>query len=1074
MNSPLDHDFERFKFSTQNTICKDSAVELLQNFDERAGTPSSPEQLDTLSEQQLLLDCGICGQQFASKKQLRVHIHTHLRKPRIVLRRVPSPKVVKLRKQSEDTYWLDPEKKGLLKLTLKKQNTVESLKLTLKKTSSKSEAFTVVNSKFNPGVKNHQREDVAGAKENDHRDNKAAKGSVNEPFENVMVDQQGDYDNIKFDEEDHNPLEENERPSIDVNEGDSGVGSDMANPSEKEDQNVDDIQNSDNYDNSEKRLSEPEDHEESDALEATCRETIENLKKLGEQSNSRSTNQLIDNSSTEEEDDRNHDSDMIHTLGQNSSISIIPKSSTFSNHSTERASVCDSENKSRDSTEPQSQSFNWNQLSTDLSSKSNEDLNKENGEQEADTGGDHMENTGSLLQNFLLEHQRRNPNEISLSSNLSNETSEYVPLEKLAETVNTCRVCNEKFKDIAHLDEHRSKAGHYQCNIPECSNLLFHSAMEVSLHRAQTHGTPLSPSVNQLSPHNQLSNANSPHMNQNSPHLSQASHSPHAVPMDASSTNSSQQQQLRNSPLTSPHQTNSPSYNAGPMTTAGASSGQQMQIPPINFEQLPPPVQQLAQQVQRMPLPQSQMPPSLPPGANTMIHGPNYFVQPPGRPPLYRVPGPQSIHYPPHMTHLYQYGPGPYPPIAAPPPQMHPQLPQQIPRGRYPPSTTIVQNSRAPRLPQTASVPRQRMKRPIQPSMQAQPQNNVVKQRRMDVLLPDRNEDADCHVIAQQKRNDGLPVIQNVQGATTQQTSRNDSTIHLTDSITLSVRQPGSTPAQIQSTLNPSGKKSDAKAVANVLAARGITVTPAANKNKTSEQSKQQVSSQQQRPPPSQPPLNVTALNLNSAISIIPTSSQRKQQEQGQFAIPQNKQNKSPINEQVERPPRPPTVDLTQDTPPQMPVVRRGRPPRALLTCQVCDKNFQNQDMLTQHMATHRTTSKLIHKCNLCPAQYPTVQALTTHKQTYHKEVDTVAQNGGAELALPVVDLKSPHVLNRLSNLGIQSYIPLSQLSAQTGGYFGLPIITIDGARNSSTCNLGALGATSILSLGPLKHLSNR
>lgn len=113
-------------------------------------------------------------------------------------------------------------------------------------------------------------------------------------------------------------------------------------------------------------------------------------------------------------------------------------------------------------------------------------------------------------------------------------------------------------------------------------------------------------------------------------------------------------------------------------------------------------------------------------------------------------------------------------------------------------------------------------------------------------------------------------------------------------------------------------------------------------------------------------------------------------------------------------------------------------------------------------------------RCNLCPAQYPTAQALSTHKQAYHKEVDTVAQNGGAELALPVVDLKSPHVLNRLSNLGIQSYIPLSQLSAQTGGYFGLPIITIDGARNPNTCNLGALGATSILSLGPLKHLSNR
>lgn len=94
---------------------------------------------------------------------------------------------------------------------------------------------------------------------------------------------QNDYGNIKFVTDDHNPLEEKERPSLDVNEGDSGVGSDMANPSEKEDQNVDDVQSGDHY-NSEKRLSESEDHEESDALEATCRETIENLKKLGEQS----------------------------------------------------------------------------------------------------------------------------------------------------------------------------------------------------------------------------------------------------------------------------------------------------------------------------------------------------------------------------------------------------------------------------------------------------------------------------------------------------------------------------------------------------------------------------------------------------------------------------------------------------------------------------------------------------------------------------------------------------------------------------------------------------------------------
>lgn len=116
-----------------------------------------------------------------------------------------------------------------------------------------------------------------------------------------------------------------------------------------------------------------------------------------------------------------------------------------------------------------------------------------------------------------------------------------------------------------------------------------------------------------------------------------------------------------------------------------------------------------------------------------------------------------------------------------------------------------------------------------------------------------------------------------------------------------------------------------------------------------------------------------------------------------------------------------------------------------------------------------------VSRCNLCSAQYPTAQDLSLHKQTYHKEPhDTMLPNGGTELAIPVIDLKSPQALNRLSSLGIQSYIPLSQLSAQTGGYFGLPIITIDGPRNPNSCNLGALGATSILSLGPLRSLLNR
>jgi len=100
---------------------------------------------------------------------------------------VTNPKIVKLKKQN-DTYWLDPEKKGSLKLTLKKQTIADSLKLTLKK-SHESEDFTVVNNHLHSNIGNHQQEDVAGTKENEQRDDKV-ESSDDESFENVMVDQQ--------------------------------------------------------------------------------------------------------------------------------------------------------------------------------------------------------------------------------------------------------------------------------------------------------------------------------------------------------------------------------------------------------------------------------------------------------------------------------------------------------------------------------------------------------------------------------------------------------------------------------------------------------------------------------------------------------------------------------------------------------------------------------------------------------------------------------------------------------------------------------------------------------------------
>ncbi|XP_043286934.1 uncharacterized protein [Venturia canescens] len=1126
MNSPLEHNFKDYN-------CKNSII-----IEEDPTANNSPEadERDYENSVEDLPKCEICGEEFVTKKDLRSHIIVHLGEPRIVLKRCSGLKALKNKKE-KDTYWLDPGTKGSLKLTLKKHQLVtgDTLKLKLKK-SSKTKDFAVVKSQLELEHKEEasDSEEVAGDTDNVQMDDKEREEETDQQsYENVIVNEGEGYENEEdenYDEDEiSNPLEDNEIASLEANEGDSGVGSDMANPSEREDQNVDDLQavgERSFINNRHASTAEENEPEDTDALEATCRETIENLKKLGEHSSSRSLSNLGILQGADD-DNSMEPVNMTQNIDEESALSNLSKSSSYSLRSgndgespRRREGGIEVGDASCDRSPEESNNFSWNHLSEDLSRKSAEEQEEDRSKDDdspVNGGGDNnLDGAGSLLQNFLIEHQRRNQNERTMANTLPLVETEYVSLEKLAETVSTCRVCNEKFRDIAQLDEHRSTAGHYQCNSSECSSLIFTTSIELSMHKSQAHGKSISPHISRNSPH---LNEGSPHVNRNSPHILSSgsnTNSPHGVSLGSPNTSGVPHM---NSPLASPHNTHSPHHIQSPHHHTHSPTynpaahlnnpAQQAAITPVNFEQLPAPVQQLAQQVQRMPLP------TLPPGANTMIPGANYYAQPPGRPPpMYRMTGaPQPMHYPPHIAHLYPpYGPAPgaYPMPGPPPPQMHPQMnhQQQIPRNRYP---THIQNPRAPRIPQLASAPRQRMKRPLQPSqhpLQQQQQQRTSeissKQRRMDLLLPDRNEDSDCHVIAQQKRNDGLPVIQNVQGAAVQQTNRNDSTIHLTDSITLSVRQPaGSNSAQVPSPASGgTPKKPDPKAVANVLAARGITVTPAASKNKSNDSQKQSASqqqpqSQQRQSNAAAPPsaVNVTALNLNSAISIIPASSQRKQQEaqqqqqhqqqsqqqqpqtQTQFAVPQNKhppQSKQQSSNDVERPPRPPTVDLTQDTPPTAPVVRRGRPPRAMLTCQVCDKIFPNQEMLSQHMATHRTTNKLLHKCNLCPAQYPTGQALAMHKQTYHKEVDAYPPNGGIELAIPVVDLKSPQVLNRLTNLGIQSFIPLSQLSAQTGGYFGLPIITIDGARNPNACNLGALGATSILSLGPLKHLSNR
>lgn len=97
-------------------------------------------------------------------------------------------------------------------------------------------------------------------------------------------------------------------------------------------------------------------------------------------------------------------------------------------------------------------------------------------------------------------------------------------------------------------------------------------------------------------------------------------------------------------------------------------------------------------------------------------------------------------------------------------------------------------------------------------------------------------------------------------------------------------------------------------------------------------------------------------------------------------------------------------------------------------------------------------------RCDLCTAQYPSMTELNKHKHFYHKT------NGPCQIGVPLIDLKMPGVIQKLSSLGIFNYIPLPGAGSQN--MFGIPVIN---ARNAT--NAAAIGASSILTLGPIRTI---
>ncbi|XP_043238302.1 collagen alpha-1(III) chain-like isoform X1 [Amphibalanus amphitrite] len=289
--------------------------------------------------------------------------------------------------------------------------------------------------------------------------------------------------------------------------------------------------------------------------------------------------------------------------------------------------------------------------------------------------------------------------------------------------------------------------------------------------------------------------------------------------------------------------------------------------------------------------------------------------------------------------------------------------------------------------------------------------------------IPIQPDKSDCQVIAVQRRQQGVPVIQNVEGSAH---GGNQGTIRLSDSITLSVQQPA--PAATSAAAAPNAD------VASILANRGISITPAASAP---------------APPAAQPPISLP--NLPAGISLTPASSANDN-----FAVP-----RPPGVQQtnVSRPARPPTVDLTVDTP--------SPPARGSLTCRYCERTMPSMAALVQHEKAHLSGPNQSLRCRVCGIVMQNLALLQQHMQSRHGSTlpPTAPGRGSSELVVPVFDL-SQVSRDQLEALGVRGFLPVSQVN-QRQGQLGLPIISLQG--------LGKTGPSprpvAFFNLGPVRPL---
>lgn len=643
------------------------------------------------------------------------------------------------------------------------------------------------------------------------------------------------------------------------------------------------------------------------------------------------------------------------------------------------------------------------------------------------------ESAAQLLKNLLEK-----PNEPVEASEYDSVSSEFISIDRLA---HTCQTCNEKYPNLNFLHEHQRLTGHGDRTFSSPSILEPIQEMTVDPVR-QYHPPTLRDKNRMLQSLLGYPKLNPPQMPVRSPPM-------YGQPSVLNSIHH-MENQVRNFPN---------------MNQMPSSNRQGFGMPPQNPSQMPPnyPMHQYLppSQMMRTNQPNNMAPfynmnPDMynPSGKtnfnnntnnsnNNMPMNGNVFNRPPNhmlRPPWSQSPPQQSMmnRFPvrPPQQQL------PQPPSTSTRPIMNGPLQSRSIRPPYP--TRPIMNMGPPQRPMPLSALEQQQK--LMEQQQKSRYEQIIRSREIE----------NRPFISNAPRTEGLPVIESVQsGAITLNSTKKPSdsgTIQISDQITLSIKNkelPSLTTIE-----KPAPPTNDTNKMKSILANRGITVKSASKvteKKSTDETNKLPISTAEAA---------VQKLQMNNSVSII----SKKKGTSPNSKVPASKSTSS-VTATI---PETDTIDLSIDdeTPATSDDVMPTTKPRPLiLKChqKSCDMRFASVRALRDH--TVRVHQKF--RCTTCFIRFSSSEALRVHCQKSHGQAKPKPVIG-----IPLVNFSNPNTRKKMLSLGFTNFLPITNTSDEKSDLFGMPIININGPSINNLKNLFDTDSTKIMPIqSPIRSI---